>query len=171
MNYGTRRTTAHPPIEYWKIIGTSYGKVRRVRRVRRRGGQVLAIRGAANRVGPSHAKFRKFKQKAHAAHSSLVTMLLSAVRMTSVSIQAAGYKEGSIRQLCRVAGCSTRSPKFKLRHHLGAWAFAASDRALSSICFPGTLRGGRGRSKVWDLQAGTAWLLRTHFRKIPKTFF
>jgi hypothetical protein len=42
-------------------------------------------------------------------------MLLSAVRMTSVSIQAAGYKEGSIRQLCRVAGYSTRSPKFKLR--------------------------------------------------------
>jgi hypothetical protein len=29
---------------------------------------------------------------------------------------------------------------------------------------------GEGRSKVWDLQAGTAGA-RTYFRKIPKTFF
>jgi hypothetical protein len=59
-----------------------------------------AARGSEARSAP------QFKDE---AHSSLVTMQLSAVRMTSVSIQAAGYKEGSIRQLCRVAGYSTRS--------------------------------------------------------------
>jgi hypothetical protein len=37
--------------------------------------------------------------------------------MTSVSIQAAGYKEGSIPQLCRLADYSTRPTKFKLRHY------------------------------------------------------
>jgi hypothetical protein len=37
----------------------------------------------------------------------------------------------------------------------GPWAFAASDRARSSIYFPGTLHGGRGWSKVRDRQAGT----------------
>jgi len=39
----------------------------------------IAIANRGTRIDylwPSHAKFRKFKQKAHAAHSSLVTMLL-----------------------------------------------------------------------------------------------
>ncbi len=119
------------------LIGSEYQPIRGR-------GQPFWVCGRDSRGWPSHAKFRKFKQKAHAAHSSLVTMLLSAVRMTSVSIQAAGYKEGSIRQLCRVAGYSTRP-----RH----------------VCV------GGGRSKVWDLQAGTAALPRASARKIPENFF
>jgi hypothetical protein len=35
MTNGARRTTAHLPIEVWKILEGSYGKVRRVGRVRR----------------------------------------------------------------------------------------------------------------------------------------
>jgi hypothetical protein len=47
------------------------------------------------------------------------------------------------------------------------WAFAASDRAQSSIYFPGTLRRGEGVVKsLGSFQAGTASGLRTQKCKI-----
>jgi hypothetical protein len=72
-----------------------------------------------------------------------------------------------IREIKRPSPKRSRASRMFSRH----WAFAASDRAQPSFYFSGTLRGGEGWSKVWDLQAGTARLPRANFRKIPKTFF
>jgi len=50
------------------------------------------------------------------------------------------------------------------------WALPRQIEPPSSIYFPRPLRGG-GRSKVWDLQAGTAWVPRASARRFPRNFF